>query len=586
MDVSTASRDLSDRATTAARQGVAACATAVVLAVFVYVNALDNPFIYDDHRLIVENPALADWSNWSAILWRDVTRPAVTFTYAIDRAIWGPGPFGFHLTSVLLHAVNVALVGLLAWRVSQDLQRRGLVSPAHVVAPVTALLFAVHPLLTQAVGYISGRAEVLCATFVLAAMVAARHALVTGRRLGLLAAVVCWALALAAKEPAVLFPVLLLVYDIVVLRGDVGLRRSRLWRMHLPLLATAAVLVAMRLTVFLVIEHRGDVDVQWTFALVELDVVRRYLSMLLVPTGQAIFHAVTPIGPGDVQALNGIAVVGLVAVLIWIRRHRSPLASFGLLWFLLLLVPSSALVVLDRGEPMAEHRVYLASIGVFLTIGVAAGQVAAVKPSGFMRTLGVMTMAALTLSLAGRTVLRNQLWASPTLVWLEAAERAPDHWLPALLLGEELHRTGRHGEAITAFQRAVAARPESRPALGNLGVCLLERGDAASAERAFATQKTLDPRSPEASNGLATVALARGAIDEARRGFLATLTFDPPNLAARRGLAVIAETVDRDPAEALRWCREIALIAPATPGNAECLSRNDANIGGGSNGGR
>jgi Flp pilus assembly protein TadD len=440
--------------------------------------------------------------------------------------------------------------------------------------------------MTQAVGYISGRSGVLCATFILAALLIARRALVSGRRVWLMAAIACWAVALAAKEPAVMFPVLLLAYDIVVLRGDAAERRTRLWRMHLPLLATTAALIAIRLAVFIAIEHRGDVSLQWTFALVELDVIRRYMSMLLVPTGQAIFHAVTPIGPGDAAALGGVVVVGLMAALIWLRRRRAPLASFGLLWFLLMLGPSSVLVVLDRGEPMAEHRVYLASIGVFLTAGVAAGQVAAVKPSGFMRTLGVMTMAALTLSLAGRTVLRNQLWASPTLVWLEATEQAPDHWLPALLLGEELHRTGRHVEAVVAFRRAVAARPESRSALGNLGVCLLEQGDGASAEQAFAAQKTLDPRSPEASNGLATVALARGAVDEARRGFLETLSFDPPNLAARRGLAVIAETVDRNPGEALRWCREIAAIAPGTPGSAECVSRNSApaSTNGGSDG--
>ena len=293
-----------------------------------------------------------------------------------------------------------------------------------------------------------------------------------------------------------------------------------------------------------------------------------------MPTGQAIFHPVEAVG-ADGRGAMAVAVVSLMSALIWARRRRAPLASFGLLWFLLLLVPSSVLVVLDRGEPMAEHRVYLASVGVFLTVGVAAGQVSVVRPSGFMRTLGAMTVAALVLSLAGRTVLRNQLWASPTLVWVEALEQAPDAWLPALLLGEEFHRTGRHAEAVRAFERAVQAHPQEVSAWGNLGTCLLEQGDARTAERAFSAQRKIDPRSAEASNGLATVALARGAVADARRGFHETLILNPPNVAARRGLAVIAETADRNAAEALRWCREIAAIAPGTPGNAECLSRND-----------
>ncbi len=568
------------RRTRSERLGAAACVVAMALAVAVYANALDNPFIYDDHRLIVENPVLAGGADLRAILWRDVTRPGVTVTFVIDRALWGPGPFGFHLTNVLLHALNVGLVGLLAWRASEDLRRRGLHSPPHVVAPVTALLFAVHPLMSQAVGYISGRADVLCGTFVLAALLAARHWLRDGGWIWAAGALCCWAAALTAKEIAIVVPVLLVVYDLVVLGGDEAVRARRLWRTHVPLLGAMGMLVALRLLVFATLEHRDGVAVNWSLLLVELDVIRRYVSLLLVPEGQAIFHPVSPVG-WDRAGVTAVAVVGLMSGLIWFRRRKAPLASFGLLWFLVLLTPSIVLVVLDRGEPMAEHRVYLASVGLFLTAGVAAGQATAVKPSGFMRLLGVLTLTAMVLSLGGRTVLRNQRWASPTLVWMEALQQAPDHWLPALLLGEELHRTGRHADAVIAFRRSVAANPDNAVAHGNLGACLLELGDGAAAERAFAAQQRLEPRSAEASNGLATVALARGAVEEARRGYQQTLTFAPIDIVARRGLAMIAESTDRDPRAALRWCQEIAAIAPATAGNAECLARNGAVVGAG-----
>lgn len=563
------------------RLGILACAAAMLLAAVLYLPTLDNPFIYDDHRLIAENRALADLRSLWAIVGRDVTRPAVMLSYALDRAIWGPGPFGFHLGNVLLHVLNVGLVATLAWRAAEDLQRRSLAAVPHVVAPVTALVFAAHPMLTQAVGYISARSELLCAALTLSATLAARRGLASARDGWLVVALLAWLGALAAKEVAALWPLLILMYDVVVLRGDVAARRRR-WRgLHLPLLAVTALVAVFRLVVFATVEHAGQVRVDWALLLVELDVIRRYVSMLLVPAGQSIFHPVSAV-TDPVHAAAAIAVVALLAALIWLRRRRSPLASFGLLWFLLLLAPSSALVVMDRGEPMAEHRVYLASVGVFLTVGIAAGQVTTVKPSGFMRLLGGLTAAAIVLSLSGRTSLRNQLWASPTLVWIEATRQAPDHWLPALLLGEELHRTGRHAEAVAAFRQSIAARPASIQARGNLGACLLELGDGDAAERAFAEQRALDPRSAEAVSGLATVALARGDVPVARAGFQQALTIDPTNTPARRGLALIAETVDGDPAAALRWCREIDAIAPGTPGNAECIARNSAAAAGGS----
>ena len=135
-----------------------AVATVVLLAAVVYLNALHNPFVYDDQRLIVANASLLHLSNWRAILLHEVTRPVVNLSYAIDHAIWGPGPFGFHLTSLALHLLNVVLVYLVAWRLSEDRERRGLVGTDQPlpgsVAFATSVLFAVHPMMTEAVGYI------------------------------------------------------------------------------------------------------------------------------------------------------------------------------------------------------------------------------------------------------------------------------------------------------------------------------------------------------------------------------------------------------------------------------------------------
>jgi hypothetical protein len=568
-------RDL-DAAPYLGRRGAIACGLAVVLGGAVYVNALDNPFIYDDFRLIVENGSLSDLSNIPAAIRRDATRPIVSLSYVLDRAIWGPGVFGFHLTSILLHMLNVGLLGRLAWHGASDLSRQREAGTCRlrpfVIAPVAALLFAVHPMMTTAVGYISGRSEVICGTFFLIALLAARRGLAGGRPRWFLAAMACWLVALGAKEIAVMFPLVVLAYDRWVGGAEGRSRAVGARRFQLALLGLGAALAVGRLLVFLAVEHR-DLQIHWPLIFVELDVIGRYVLLLVRPEGQTIFHAVPPLGLVGVARVIAVGTaLGSLAWFVWSRRVG--LGGFGVLWFVLLLVPSSVLVVLDRGAPMAEHRVYLASGGLFLSAGLVAdvltAWLGARRP--WMPRLLAAGLLAIVAGLAARTILRNALAESPVLVWTEAAERAPDHGLPRLLLAEELHRAGRHDEATAAYRRGLTLQPQAADAYGKLGVCLLERGDSAGAREAFETLRALDAASPEASNGLATVAFLQGRLDEARQGYLGTLTLDPANLAARRGLAVLAEAAG-DAAMALRWCEELGRLAAVSPQTNDCIRR-------------
>jgi len=165
---------------------VLACCVAL-LAGLLYLNALWNPFVYDDYRLIVENSSILNLQDLPAIVYPYMTRPLVNLSYAVDAAVWGRQPFGFHLTSVLLHMLNVGLVLYVAWLTAEDRRRqRDQFLPAtassSVIAMATAILFAAHPLMTQAVGYISGRSEVLYAALFLLAFLSARHRMLRGGR--------------------------------------------------------------------------------------------------------------------------------------------------------------------------------------------------------------------------------------------------------------------------------------------------------------------------------------------------------------------------------------------------------------------
>src|SRR5499427_6562492 len=290
-------------------RAIIAGGAAAAMAVLVYANALHNPFVYDDYHTVIENTSIRTVTNPRAVFWHDVTRPVVNFSYAVDRAVWGPAPFGFHLASVLFHALNVVLLFCLARRLRLDV----------VPAFAAAALLAVHPMMTEAVGYVSGRSELLCATFFLLALLCAdRWLRGPDERRGrwLVAMLAAWIVALATKETAAMFPFVLVLHD--WLRDDADTTfAQRARRVYAPLVALTVLAGLARVFILARIEYPGQVSVHWSYLLVDADVFRRYLFMMAVPTGQAMFHEVVGISSlFDPRAIAGLsAVVAVVAAI-------------------------------------------------------------------------------------------------------------------------------------------------------------------------------------------------------------------------------------------------------------------------------
>lgn len=478
------------------RRALVACGAAALLAGVVYLNALHNPFVYDDYHTVVENRSILHPADLRALVLHDVTRPIINVSYAIDCAVWGAAPFGFHVTNVLLHMINVVLLFLLAWQ---------LAGGAVLVAFAAAALFAVHPMMTEAVGYVSGRSEVLCATFFLSAVLCAHRWLRGHGRTWAMAMMGLWAAALASKEIGAMFPFVLFCYDSLAVRGSADEKRRRLLRVHLPLMITAVLAGLVRLAV-LRIEYPGQATVHWPYLLLALDVVRRYVWLMLIPDGQTIFHEVQAVrGVFDPRALAAIAVVGLIVALAWRVRRVDGIASVGVFWFLLLLVPSFTLTVFDQGEPMAEHRVYLASCGLFLAAGDGIGWLGAWagRASARARPLVPAVLALILLSFGAETLLRNAMWRSPVALWRESVDLAPAHYRPRLLLGEALQDEGRRAEAAEEFRTAVRLRPAEPTGYVKLGRLLAEMGELHEARQQLLAALKVDPRNVSARQSLA-----------------------------------------------------------------------------------
>jgi tetratricopeptide (TPR) repeat protein len=583
---------------------------AAALAALVYVNGLDNPFVYDDHDTVVANPSLVDPSNIRFVLVHSPFRPVVNVSYAIDRAIWGYRPFGFHLTNVLLHAIVVALLYTLLVRALEDVRRRraagaperprrkgGVASGRRSLltddgtdgwaAFTGAALYGVHPLLTEAVGYVSGRSELLCGMFFLAALLCARvamldrglqptltfrsrHKTVVGF-VYVAAVMLLGALALLSKEVAVVLPLVVLAYDWIVLPSTPEARRWRLRWIFVPVIVVFGLAAAYRLSMV-----SGPLSAETPFLnlLTQAIVIWRYLGLLVVPDGQSIMHGVHRVASlWDPQGLIALAGLFALAAAAYRLRRRQPLVSFGIVWFLAAIAPSSSVIALREG--MAEHRAYIASAGAFVILSAGAAALAGWMAQQRKGMHGyAVVLAGLVALLAALTYSRNEVWRSPVTLWREATVQAAGMWEPHYALADALREAGDCASAIPEYEAVVRIRPGHRDAHTNLGICLAEANRLDAAQAAFERALEIDPQFARGYTNLGALALVSGQPERARDFYAMALEVDARNVLARMQLARLLETVFHDYHAAARMCGEARAIAPDTPGVIACVERN------------
>jgi tetratricopeptide (TPR) repeat protein len=250
----------------------------------------------------------------------------------------------------------------------------------------------------------------------------------------------------------------------------------------------------------------------------------------------------------------------------------------GVAWPLLVLAPSSSLVPLN--EAMVEHRVYLASMGVWLALGAGAGRAVWILEAAGIRAriASRVLLAGVLVALALLTVSRNFVWADPVLLWRDAARKAPDVWLPHYALGDALRLGHRCAEAIPAYQWALRLAPRAPVVYTNLGACLMERGRLAEAAEVFGAAVRLEIDPVRAHHNLGVLALAAGDRERALHHFVEAVNRDAHHVPSRRQLAMLYESAFPNRREALRLCQEIRLIDPAAEDAAACVRRNQVHL--------
>ena len=587
----------------------------VVLAIVAYANALPNGFVLDDVPIIVENPVIRDvgnlgtmfgsnyWSRGGAGLVGDSTlyRPLTLFSYSVDHALWGIDSTAFHAMNVALHAVTCVLVYVLAMRLFASA----------LISFAVASIFAVHPIHTEAVTGIVGRAEILATLFVLAAFLLLRRQGVSDPSqrassgagwIRIVGGAALYLLGLFAKESAVTLP--------AILAADDWLRRRDVARQHGPRTGTGVARygsLAVALGIYLVFRSQavtGGAQMWPGFLgvpafdriLTASRVLLEYVWMFVFPKTLLAHY-----WKRDVPIATSIAEpLVLLSVVVWIAigvaavrwRDREPVLVFAIAWFFVTIAPVSN-IAFPIGVGKAERILYLPSVGLTLVVGWALQRV-----QSRLRSPVVLqaVLACVLVALAARTYVRNKDWRdnltlataalsvsprSPLMNDLAAGElfrrgdprratellriavrEAPDMALLQNHLGAAYHSQGLLDEAIVAFREAIRTTPTDASAYNNLGVAYRDKGMDADALAQFQAAIRINPNYADPHINIGSAHMQAGRFREAEAEFAAAVRADPLSASAHNALGA-AYTALAQPDRAAEHFREALRLDPA-----------------------
>lgn len=536
-----------------------------LLVLVAYRGALDAPFVYDDKLEVVGNATIRVLDEWRAILTYNPSRMLLIASFAVNYHLAQLDPLPYHVVNLLVHGLAVGAALSLAEAVGRLAGH-----PKALGAAVVGVgIWAVHPMGAQAVTYITGRSESLCALFCLVSLGLWAQALLLERATGeadvvsRVLALLAGAGALLSKEVGVMLPPALLVLELYFpSRGPaaagLGTLSDRLravrWLYALPLALLVVGAMVLRVEVAGTLIPR-EVDRPLSVQLLtQAEVWVRYVGLWLAPVGQTVFHVVPDVDPHAPRAIvAGVGWIGLVGVaVLW--GQRVPLAGFALTLGALFLIPSSSIAPLK--EHMAEHRAY--ALGLWLSLAITwtlSGPRRAdrllVRPSAALHRAGAMLGVFLLGFLPGLTDARNAIWSSETSLWREATTRAPRSAEAWYGLGDALRFDGKYGPAMSAYKKATELDPNNLDAWNNLGIARAELGDADGASEAWRALLRRSPTYCKAHNNLGFLALRRREWDLALVELNTTLAYCPTNVLAHWGLGNIYFEPRRDAERAI-----------------------------------
>lgn len=453
----------------------------IALTFLSYINTLNNSFVYDDNTYIVENRQIRSIANIPNAFVssyppdskeQGLYRPMVTISYIFDYAIWGLNPKGFHLTNLILHILTSIIVYLLAFEIIKT----------QWPSAVVGIVFALHPVHTEAVTWVVGRAEVMAGLFYFLAFLfyikAGNSPSFKNRQF--IFSNIFYFLALLSKEIAITLPILLFVYDYFFVQRQRSTEIIELLkRRYLPFIILTFIYIIIR---FAVLGSFGpqknlyftpDISLYERFLTI-IVVIGYYIRLLFLPFNLTVDYVFPKIASLNLPVLiyGGMLIFSLI--IISFSYKMSKRLSFAILFFYITLLPVSN--IMPIGELIAERFLYIPLISFALLIGISTDYFFTRFPLRFLRIIISIPLIFLALFYSLLTISRNYDWKDAFTLWKSTIYTTPASSVAHNNLGIEYAKKEGYVDAIVEYKKAIELSPKYSHALTNLGDAYLKIG--------------------------------------------------------------------------------------------------------------
>lgn len=506
----------------------------IVAVVFLsYANSLFNPFMWDDKWLIPDNPAIKE--GWKSILtafspemwggradneaFQRYYRPIHTLVSVIDYQIWGLNPFGYHLTNTLIHLVNSVLIFFLAVRLTKN----------DIASIIAAMIFAAHPIHTEAVTFISARVDLLASLFLFVSFllyIKSREEK-GGGVLFYALSLFAFLLALLSKEMALTLPLLIAVYAFVFEeKGKRVLRAAPFFGVLL-----AYVLFRVFALSSFVASHKTMASPA-TLLLTASVAVFDYVRLMFIPYPLKAYHSIVWQAGVSLKMLASVvllAVSGIAVVVLYLKDKKAE--AYAIFWTFLTIAPVLNIGALGEFS-IAERYAYIPTIGFSIFAGLMLYRLG--KSGAYKYAAAAVVVVFMVL-----TFQRNRVWADELVFYKAMAEGAQDSALPRANLASVYMKKGDIDKALIELEAAARLAQNNALIRYELGMLYGQKGRFSDAVAEFQAAIDLKPDYIEAMNASGMAWAELGRLDYSEGFFLKALEIDPAFTPARSNLEKI-----------------------------------------------
>ncbi len=504
----------------------------IAITFFIFSNTLHNEFVFDDESVIVNNVSIRELSSIPRFFTADegfhkvigrYYRPFVSASYTLDYYFWGLDPYGYHLTNLIIHIIACLLLfkilSVLFWKYKYR----------NLFALLSTLIFAVHPIHTEAVSWISGRTDSLVTLFFFASFLCyleftkdltfdntenSLKQVASKNYLYLILSLLFYIFGLLTKEMIITMPVIILLYDFVYRKKDAKYARENI-AAYILFTAVTIIYLIVRYNLLKDIPDRENYfyfigqDAETVF-LTMVKTIPIYFKLLVVPFpllyhyNEFIPNAETIIDTAVLWSLIFIALLVFFSIYYY---KKDSIITFCILFFFVSLLP--VMNIIPTMNLMAERFLYMTSFGLILLICHLCMTGSYKRDFSFL-SIGLILIIA---SLSYLTFLRNIDWKDNNNLYLSAKEVEGSVLL--VNIGNIYANNKKYEEASALYKRAIELRYKNVLAHHNLGLAYFLKGKLDSAKTEFKIGISVDSLAPDGYFQLATLYNMQGKKDSA-----------------------------------------------------------------------